>query len=260
MARWRAALIAAVAATTACGSGGSGDSADEGSGEPVSSVELGADAIQIRASILATGDGTAMIRVHTDRGHPEWVDIRLTDGERFDASHGARRRTLERDPGFNSPQYVTTFDPSSPSDAFGLRFLRADASIIDLPLVALAPEFEIVSPDEDDRFRFDETIELAWTPAWSGGEMKITLASSCALVDGGTGSRLDFVTTDDDGSESYALSQLSRADDPNIDQRKPCRLLVRFEREVETSISPPFKTSSQIETTQRREIDSPLRF
>ena len=145
-------------------------------------------------------------------------------------------------------------------DAFAFRFLRADDVVVELPLVALGPDFEITAPREDDAFTFADTISLEWAPARPGHEVQITLYSACALRNGGTGSRGRFLDTEDDGSEPFDLGTLSRAEDPDIDQSRPCRLVMRFDREIETAISPPFASGSVAVTTQRRGLEVPLRF
>lgn len=257
--RWRwipsRSLLVSILFTTACGSGGGSNDSED-----FASALLATADIEVGVSIIAPGDGSADIAVDLDTTSSEIESVELTDGERFEASHATATRRLDRDSPMPNPRYVTTFRRSSTADAFALRFFRADDVVVELPLVALEPDFEITSPEEDDSFRFTDTISIEWAPARPGNGISLSLYSSCALIGGGTGSRGRFLDTADDGIESFDLSTLSRVDDPDIDQSQPCRLFLRFDREAETEISPPFASGSVAVTKQRRRLDVPLRF
>lgn len=248
-------LLVPIVFTTACGSGGGSNDSED-----VASATLATSDIEVAVSIIAPGDGSAEVAVDLDTTTPESESVELTDGDRLEASHATATRRLDRDSPMPNPRYVTTFRRSTPMDAFVLRFFRADDVVVELPLVALEPDFDITSPEEDDSFRFADTISIEWAPARPGGEVELTIYSSCALIGGGTGSRGRNRDIEDDGTETFDLSTLSRADDPDIDQSQPCRLFLQFDREADTEISPPFARGSRAKSTQRRRLDLPLRF
>jgi hypothetical protein len=257
--RWRRApsvwLLISIGFTNACGSGGGSNDSED-----VSSAILATADLEVAVSIIAPGDGSAEVALDLDTASPDSESIELTDADRFEVSHGTSSRRLQRDFELPNPRYLTTFKRTSPMDAFALRFHRADDVVVDLPLIALQPEFDITSPEEDDSFTFEDTISIEWAPARPGSEIELTIYSSCALIGGGTGSRARTRDIEDDGTESFDLSTLSRADDPDIDQSQPCRLFLQFDRETETEISPPFASGSRVKSTQRRRLDIPLRF
>jgi hypothetical protein len=130
-----------------------------------------------------------------------------------------------------------------------VRFRGSDFS------VPLRREFTVTSPTPGQVFGFQDDLRLEWTPADASNVMRIWLTLSCASLTGGTRGGSRFLQVLDNGALNYDLGLLPEATDPAVDTSQDCTLNLRFMREAERRIAPPFAPGSRIDSSQTRVIN-----
>ncbi|MBQ4845424.1 hypothetical protein J8L98_03185 [Pseudoalteromonas sp. MMG013] len=184
-------------------------------------------------------------------------NLKLTNGDKLQATVGTTVKTLEEDDGFFDIDYRAVFDVAVGDTKFVVQLNRASENKTLTNTITLPPQYQILAPQTGQLYDKDDSIEIEWTKSGAGDQFSIVFNTECTKKDGDklTGSEV-YNNVSDDGDFTINLSNVEFFNDALINTQHDCTGSLTFERRRHGQIDPAYVSGSRTYAAQQRSLDN----
>ncbi|MEL7312248.1 MAG: hypothetical protein AAFN07_12095 [Pseudomonadota bacterium] len=224
-------------------------------GDGVDSETLETEQLWIGTTFEAMGGGSTVVNVEINEGGSSGANVRLGANERLEASANGLVVVLQEDEDAFDIDYEGRIDTDADATALTLSFFRADGSVNSATRATLPAPFTVLQPINDQAVRVGDLLNIQWSPAVSGGTIRLDTLAICSGF-----SRGEFRDVADNGNFIFNTGAIPGINDPEIPRNNDCRFTVTLTRDSTGTVDPAFRAGGFVRAFQERQVVMSLSF